>query len=359
LDIDKRIKILKAINEPYDIKKEAGLFTAITSVIGASFSDVFNPNDISGSLMKIATTAVMGYMFGMWWSIATAVLQYGFGIDIKTILTVINDVLSKFISTVFSSGNHKEIDVDRTTENLTTEVMDLSNISGPKLEEPIGNIITANQQNEFIKQAGIGSKLLGGSLKAFMKTTSGGFLRRLIGTIIKGLLVGSGIGIGTAAVIRGTKPGAKSLTETLPVSSILPDFENKEEKSDKRMVSKSLINYVGRPSNEGRTYHVNDADVEGEGTEAWYIPNNTGDFGKTIWNWIFVVYPNMPPSAEQIIYNNFVQIYSSILSDFLNYNEKEKLNVYGSYVRIPKVIKNKSIHTIKDIVDIILNSIKV
>jgi len=366
LDIDKRIKILKAINEPYDIEKEAGLFTAITSVIGAAFSDVFNPEDISGSLMKIATTAVMGYFFGIWWSIATAVLQYGFGIDIKVILTTINSILSKFISTVFSSGTQREVDVDRASEELTAEVMDAANVSGPSLDEPIGNVITADQQYELVKQGGIGglARLFGGSLKGFMQTTSGGFLKKIIGTIIKGLLVGSGIGVGTAAVMRGTKPGARNLSETLPVPDILPDFGDAKEtvptpKRTPQRIGKSVKSYVGRPSNEGRTYHVNDADVNGEGTEAWYIPNNTGDFGRTIWGWIFAIYPDAPPAAEQIIYNKFIPVYNSMKSDFLKYNERANLNTAGSYVRIPKTIKGKRVHTVKDIVDIILDSIKV
>lgn len=357
MDIDKRIKILKAINTPYDIEKEAGLFTAITSVIGASFSDVFNPDDISGSLMRIATTAAMGYFFGVWWSIATAVLQYGFGIDIKTILTSINYILSKFISTVFSSGKQNEVDVDKATEQLTTKIMEASNISGSKLDEPIENIVNADQQYQLIKQAGIGSWFLKGSLKGFMKTTSGGFLRKLIGTIIKGLLVGAGIGVGTAAVMRGTKPGVKNLSETIPV----PFGDNSEKsvsKSIQKKHRKSIQDYLGAPSNEGRTYHVNDADIEGEGSEAWYIPNNTGDFGETIWNWIFTIYPNASPSAEQIVYNNFLQIYSSIKSDFMKYNERVNLTNSGNYVRIPKTIKGKRIHTIKDIVDLILSHIQ-
>jgi len=360
LNIEKRIKILKALTESKEIQKEAGMFTAITSIIGAAFGDVYNPEDVSGSLMKIATTAAMGYFFGMWWSIATAVLQYGFGIDIKVILTTITSVLSKFIYTVFGSGKQDTVDVDRASEQLTEEVMTESNISGLELDEQIGNIITAEHKNMIVKEAGLGglTRMFGGSLKSFMTTSSGSFLKKIIGTIIKGLLIGSGIGVGTAAVIRGTKPGARNLSETLPVPDIFKDKKN-VIKSKVKTTPKSIINYVGKPSGAGISYHQNDADKNDEGSEAWYIPNNSGDFGKVVWNWIFTIYPDISKTAEQLLHSNFMQVYNSIKQDFYKYNKNKNLNMAGTYVRIPKTIKGKRIHTVKDIVDVVLNSITV
>lgn len=358
LDINKRIELLESISSN-ELKKEAGMFSAITSIISSVFSDVFNINDISGSLMRIATTAVMGYFFGIWWSIATAILQYGFGIDIEVILNTIVSVLSKFISTVFNSNKQDEIDVDKASEQLADEVMKTSNVSGPTLEEPIGNIITANKKESLIKEAGIGSKLFGSSLKAFMTTSSGGFLKKLIGTIIKGLLVGSGIGVGTAAAMRSIKPGQHASSETIALPEISLNRKDRHPKETKKNTSKSLRSYMGPPSGEGKSYHLNDADENSEGQEAWFIPNKTSDFGRTIYNWIFAVYPDISNSAETILYDNFMKVYNSIKRDFNRYNKNMELYTNGAYVRIPKTINGKRIHTVKDIVDIILDSIRV
>jgi len=366
MDIEKRIKIIKALNSDYEIQKEAGLFTAITSVIGASFSDVFNPDDISGSLMKIATTAVMGYFFGIWWSLATAVLQYGFGIDIKVILQTINSVLSSFISTVFNSGTQNQVNTDKASEELTDEVMIASNITGPQLEEPIGNMITAAQKDMLVKEAGIGglAKLFGGSLKGFMTVSSGGFIRKVIGTIIKGLLAGAGIGVGASALMRGVSPSSNSSSETIGLPEISFNRNDSREvgtkkQRDTRKANKTLRHYVGRSSGAGETPHINDANDKDEGSEAWYMPNNSGDFGRTLWNWVFDIYPDMNNSAEDILYGNFVNVYDSIKPDFYKYNDRSVLNTSGSVVRIPKTIKGKRVQTVKNIVDIILDSIRV
>jgi hypothetical protein len=357
LESSKRIKILKALNEDCYIKKEAGMFTAITSLISAAFSDVFNPNDISGSLMKIVTTATMGYFFGFWWSALTAILQYGFGVDLETILTTINNILSKFISTIFNNNQQDKVNVDKASEQLTEEVLKQSNISGPTLEEPVGNFITAEQQNFIIKEAagaGLLSKVFSGGLKGFMRSSSGGFIRRIIGTLIKGLLVGAGIGVGTSAVLRGTKPRQYTKEDSDTITQ-----PEKEDVSSERDNSKkrTLKYYAGPFSGQGKTYHLNNANKDGEGNEAWYIENKTGDFGKTIWNWIFTVYPNMNKKAEAILYDNFMRIYNSLKKEFLQYNNQKSLNAFGEYVRIPKTLQGKRIHTIKDIVDLILESL--
>jgi len=359
-----RIKKIKALSENPLIIKEAGLIGMFSEALSATF----DPDDPKGSVAKIATSAALAYYFGLPWAIAGAILQYGFGIHVGTLL----DTLSGAFAYVFNKNKDTKVDPDQAANEMADITIKETGIPNQKLNEPIGEAIVnsvalANNKhrNTLIKEAGAATVLA----KWVAKSSKGGFIKTVLVKIFKALLAGAGIGVVGAAISRGvglsgrtpslfqsddTKPSQTDSNRLVPTSKLPSSISLPGKISP--VQRRSILGHTGPASGAGQTHHVNDADQNDQGREAWYMPNTSGDFGRTVWGWIWQIYPSMNRAVAATIYQNYMRAFAPINAEIKRFNIGSNINYAGALVRIPPKIGNKELHSVKDIVDLTLSS---
>ncbi len=352
MKIQDRIDVIKNINSlSQPLVKEAGLISGLAQ----AFSAVFNPNEPVASIAKILTNFTFGYYLGLPWAIMVAILQYGFGIHIGNVLEKLSSVVGEF----FVENKGKKVNADIAADSLANKTISSLNLSEEQLNKPIDPRIIdfASKQDKLIKTA-VGA----GWVAKQIAKSQGGFIVRMLKIIIKALLIGGGIGVAGSALSSGIKGLTDDVSKketispepTKPLSSRKrPDTQMPAARTPRRQ---NILNFVGPASGKGTAYHINDANENDEGREAWYVPNTSGDFGRMVWSWIFSVYPNMRSMVAQAIQRNFLRAYAPINTAIVRFNKGQNINIPGIPIRIPNRIGNKAIHNIKDLVDIVLSS---
>ena len=322
--------------------KEAGIIGALSSYVGT----VFDKNDIVGSIAKIATNTVLAYYLGIPWAIFGAIIQYGFNIDVS-------DILSKLVSTVvdyFTGHGDKPVDADATADALADKTIQTAGLPSDKLEQPISEemlSIAGFNRNSLIKEAGAAT-----FVASWLGKTQGGFIKKVLFTIIKSIIIGGGLGVVGAAVaggIRGSLPGQPAAQPETPATPE-PASGNDQPVPTTRRQPTSVLHYVGQSSGYGTDQHLNDADKNDTGANAWYATNDQGDFARTIWSWIFKVYPNMRRPVAVAIQQNYLRAVSPVIQTIRQFND----NMNSNLVRMPNKINGKSITSKKDVVDVVL-----
>jgi hypothetical protein len=323
-----------------ELIKEAGIVGALSEYA----STVFDKNDITGSIAKIATNTILAYYLGIPWAIFGAILQYGFDIDVSDIISKLVTVLVDF----FKGNGDKPVNPDATAEELADKTIKDAGLSDTQLEQPITdevlNASGAYSNNNLVKEGGAI-----GFAASWLGKTQGGFIKKILVTIIKSIILGGGIGIvgaGVASGIRGTQsPTTPATPAGQPVAGQPATGQPAVDQP-----RTNILNYVGSPSGYGMEPHLNDADKDDVGTNAWYAPNDQGDFARTIWSWLFKIYPNMRQAVAMAIQKNYLRAVAPVMQTIAQFNDDMNANL----VRIPNKINNKPMTSKKDVVDAVL-----
>ena len=334
-----RIKLIK------DINKQALLKQAdIAEILSSNFSSIIDKDHPYESILKIISTGVITRTFGLPWGVITAVLGTA-GIDINSVFSKLKEVLSSFFATNPTITNDN---VDTHATNLANQVLQHSSISQETLQTEL-QPAEANELYFLKKYAGPIDSGVFSTLKSVLGLTSktgrfsfGGLLSSILFAVIKSLFIGGGLTLGAeylASKIRDKgKPAEQTSTQTI----------QQDQSKPKETSLLQYIKSITHSSGKGEVIHKNDSDVNNKGNYAWYVPSN-GDLSKTLYNWIFEIYPEIPNNMEDVISENYSKVINPLLAIIQKWNSENIKQLQE--VRIPN-----SFITRKQIVDYILSS---
>ena len=352
----------KLINRANDIIiKEAFDFSSIENVLKDTVSKLINPNDIVGSISQLLFEGLITAKFDFLWGLFTAVLDKGFNINVESVFRTVINLFKSHIST-------NQV----TSENAESAASDLANKAAQQLgvtsdkaaqtsiEDLLGKgpektALVYKLEEQLIKQASSKELIKTSSLLGF---ASGGFITSILKVLFKALLMGSLASLAGGAIVGGirgnsnpSQPAQPILgpsqqpTSTQQTSNIQAPVPNTPKPIDIKVL-KSLNRQLGQPSGQGEQKHINNADYEKGGTSAWYLQNDTGDFGEFLYDWIDSVYPDMNDKFSRILQSRYNSIYTPIKFEFEQWSDGEDINKVNAYIRVPPRFK-----TVKQIVD--------
>ena len=340
-------------NTNKEITVEAFDLSSVFSSLTNAVSTVIDKNDVAGSILQIIADGLIVMYGGIWWGIASAVLNYGFGINVKSIWVALRRVFSYF----FKSGKAETLSqstVDSTADDLSKRTLSLLPIPDDQANRPLADIFeekpeilsnaTYHQDGQIVKVAfGLGT-ILGWIGKLTTKGFFGDLLKNTIKAILVAIVTVMGVKKGKE-ILQPTKPG-EGATGALPTNtSVPPTLPGKEM---------DILHYLGQPSGKGETVYANDADENGDGERMWMLPNNVGDFNQFMFSWFQIIYHNCPANLQGIIEKYFSLAAKRIKQAFEKFNPDTDINQQGAYIRVPNNFTN-----IKQIIDNILYSISV
>ena len=353
--MNNRKQILLTMQQNDQLVVEALDLSSILSTLTNAVANVIDKNDIAGSILQIIADGVIVMYGGIWWGLASAILNYGFGINIKTVWAALKRIFSSF----FKSGKADTVTpgtLDSTSENLANQTMSLISLPDDKASKPISELIEENpeiatsacrnENGEIIKTAfGLGT-ILGW----IGKLTTKGFFGDLLKNTIKALLAGAGIGVATATGVSVIKQNLPAATNTgLPPSVSVPPTITPPIGQYKQPAI-NIQKYIGNPSGKGEKTYANDADKDGSGTRMWILPNNVGSFEEFMFSWFENIYPDCPENLARTIESNFAKATSQIKRALEEFNINKNIDDAGSYIRVPN-----NFTSIKQIIDSILS----
>ena len=354
-----RTKLINRANEI--IIKEAFDFSSIENALKDTVSKLINPHDIVGSISQILFEGLIIAKFGPLWGLFTAVLDKGFNINIESVYRTVINLFKSHISTT-----------QVTAENAESSAADLANKAAQQLgitsdkasQTSIEDVLSAGPEKaamyykleeQLIKQANSKNIIKTSSLLGF---ASGGFITSILKMLFKALLMGSLASLVGGAIVGGIRgnsnPAQPTQTVSTPsqqpvstqqTSNIQAPAPNTPKPADMNTL-KSLYRQVGRASGQGEQKHINNADYEKGGTSAWYLKNDTGDFGEFLYDWIETIYPDMNNRFSRILQSRYNSIYTTIRSEFEQWSDGEDIDKVNAYIRVPPRFK-----TVKQIVD--------
>lgn len=326
----------------------------LSSVFGAlskAVSGMIDKNDIAGSILQIIADGLITMYGGVWWGLASAILNYGFGINIKTVWTALKRVFTSF----FKSGKAQSVtpaNLDSVADGLTKQTMSLIPLPEDKADKPLAEIFEESPEilstgsyynnGELVKVAfGIGT--IAGWIG---ELTTKGFFDDLLENTIKALLKGAGVGIVGSSAAKGLGLGGGGSAGTTS-TALPPDTSVPPTTQGKKI---DVMRYIGTPSGKGQSEYANDADENGDGEKMWMLPNNTGTFEELMFGWFEKIYSNCPTNLKSIIYKNFNQAAATVRKQFEKFNANTDIDSVGAYIRVPNNFTN-----VKQIVDSILS----
>ena len=337
-----RIKLIK------DINKQALLKQAdVAELLSSNFSSIIDKDHPYESILKIISTGVITRTFGLPWGIITVVLGTA-GIDINSIFSKLKEVLSSFFATNPTITNDN---VDSHATNLANQVLQHSSISQETLQTELQPAEAS--QLDFLKKyaapidSGMFSKLTSvlGLASKTGKFSFGGLLSGILFAVIKALFIGGGLTLAAEYVASKIRDKGKPAEQS---SSSTTQTNTQDQSKPKETSLLQYIKSITHSSGKGEVIHKNDSDINNKGNYAWYVPSN-GDLSKTLYNWIFEIYPEIPNNVEDVISENYSKVINPLLSIIQKWNS-ENINQLQE-VRIPN-----NFITRKQIVDYILSS---
>lgn len=341
------------------ILKNAAVFEDYVSMLVKAFKEVIDPEHPYASILQLITE---GFIFSRWGFVGSAVavlLDKGFNINIKTVLSTIQQVLGQYFD-----GEHKSGNVDNVASNLTQQTLSVLNISptdaavpfqqvqdeNPEIKNAILlNRFTINKYSSKILQKEAG---LWGALASFS-------LVGLIRAIIKAALIGAGFN--AAANVMIDNQNKNNSSQTPPNTNNNAGAAVKIDNSKANNTTKeddSILKYVGNPSGQGTTYYNNNANLQDTNGKAWYILSE-GDFEDYIMDWTFSIYQDMDDDVVNILRIYLPKAIAAIKTEFVKWNPGVNIDKAYSEIRIPTRINNKELHCIKDIIDATLSLLKI
>lgn len=326
-----RIKYIKACANN-EIVKSANIGGEIADVLVNSIKGLIDPNNIVASILQLGLEGIIAAKFGFLWGIVASVLDKVFGINVKNLLKLITGNVGNFIKANPDISQLSPGTIDSISSQITNATLSTAGIDNKDANVPIQQLTDKlNETNAsinfgIVKDAQLASKLASLS----------------IGGIVKAII---------AALLRGAAASASVVAVQQSDNKIAPkDSVISPSKTDR--INNKILSMVGKPSGKGEVYHKNDASKESdEGDNAWFI-TSSGNFSKTLYNWIVGIYPNMPENIENKVYDNFAKITQPLRKLFIEYNQDINIDSSGEYIRVPKEFKTQ-----KQIVDTILANI--
>jgi hypothetical protein len=320
----KKIAIIKSLH------KEAFDLNSLTDMFVSSLKSLIDPNHPIESVLQLIAEGFIASKFGFIGGIVAAVLNM-FGINIGTLWNLLSSHLGVFIH----ENKNNQFDINQAASQIANQTVDSLSIPQDAANQPMMDVVGSKHNNGIVKEAAGGI---------------GGFaLTSLLKSIIKAALIGAGYSTATgmigSAVGFGAKPSQTKKPET-PISAT--------QIAPIKQPQNTILNYVGNPSSEGEIYHRNTADLEETSGYAWYLTGD-GNFNRYMYEWIFDVYPEMPDNIETIVNKYYPRAISQIKREFSKWNPEINIDTRGENIRVPQSINGIELHTIKDIVDLILS----
>ncbi len=344
-----RIKFIKACaTKSPVIIKDAGMGEQLADMLTNSIKDLIDPNNIVTSILQLGLEGLIGAKFGFMWSIFVTVLDKVFGINVKNLFKLITGNVGGFLKSSPDIASMSSGTLDAVASKLTNATLSTAGIDSNNANIPIQTLAEKSTEATAMLTAGI-----------IKDAQAAGFLAKLsIGSLIKSiitaLLRGAAASMSVSAVqqsgnlsnkpatndeqVGGSGSSSGNTTSTMPAQRLNP--------------TKSVLKRVGNPSGKGEVSHVNDASINDDaGNKSWYI-TSSGNFTKTMFNWVVAIYPDMPENIETKIYDNFIKAARPVRDLFSKWNSGIDIDSPKEYIRVPS-----NFTTQKQIVDTILSAI--
>ncbi|MFZ4795930.1 MAG: hypothetical protein ACOYMA_00455 [Bacteroidia bacterium] len=341
-----RVKALKSIHKQAEF--------SVMNLLVDSVKNTIKPDDLLGSVGQLFTEGLLYTALGPAYGIIATLLDTVFGVNIGTLL----GALKKYVLPYLISGfNHS--DITGATVSLTGNVMQTLGISqsSSKANTTLGDLAESeglsaqgnlySKDNRIIKEASFRSLFASLSLKT------------LVSSIIKSILIGFGLSAAAGAVkytgreLLGIGGGSTGGTGTGEAG------EGTDGIATPGASGKTILQYMG-PVNQAYSaatiVYKNNASIDEAGGSAFYI-TLSGSFEDTIISYIKNIYADASDAVYDVIENNIGKVLPSIEKFFIRWNNN---NIeYNSMIRVPPVIENVQLKSIKNIADLVLSRIKV
>lgn len=334
-----RINLLKSINKQADFSIYDTIIKSISSLV-----DLNNP--VTSILNLLAQGVIFSY-FGWTGAILAVFLDKAFGINVTSLCSTIKDYVIPFIT-----GNAgKPTNVAAEAEKMTSQVLSKLNVKSTDANKTLDQV---QQENPDVKTAlaqfQIKKEGVAGAIVGAMARWS---LWGIVKSIIIALLTGAGFsmaGEATKQIVQNVNSPGSSKPDPL-----VPDKPPKDVKETPIDPEKSILKYVGAPSNDSAIIkqHPNTADKDGKDGDIFYI-QSSGEFIPMLYNIVTQTYPNMSPKVKSIITNKFQTIAVPIMNEFVKWNN-EDIEKPGTYVRVPPRIDGIVLDSFKKIADMVLS----
>ena len=353
-----RVKVLKSIHKQAEF--------SVMNLLVDSVKNTIKPDDLLGSVGQLFTEGLLYTALGPAYGIIATLLDTVFGVNIGTLLGALKKhVLPYLISgfnhsditgaTVSLTGNVMQtLGISQSSSKATTMLGDLAESAGLSAQ---GNLYS--KDNRIIKEAFFGGLLARLSLKG------------LVFSIIKSILIGFGLSVAAGAIkytgrellgIGGGSTGGTGTGETgegtdgITNPGAIPGTTTSPTPGTS---GKTILQYMG-PVNQAYSaatiVYKNNASIDEAGGSAFYI-TLSGSFEDTIISYIENIYADASDAVYDAIENNIGKVLPSIEKFFIRWNNNNIGN--NSMIRVPPVIENVQLKSIKNIADLVLSRIKV
>ena len=317
---------------------DSGIVNFLVQALTPMFNSIKN-DPIGGIGQLLLEGVIFSSCFGWIGAIVVTVLDMVFGINVRTLLDTIKRIIVPFMQ----EHQGQPVDIDSASEHLSTQVMSSVGMNSTDANKTFDQITEENPgiklaANLLVNRYGIVKEA--GLLGILKNLTMGGFIKSLI----KSLFIGAGFSAASSTVkniFTGTSDQNKDITQS--------------HESNKTDPEKSILKYVGRPTNssESMKKYNNDADKDEKSGEAFYIISN-GSFERMMYELVKETYPRMPENVADVIERNFDKVIYQIKEKFIEWN-KEDIDQPGTYVRVPTEIGGFPLNSFKNIADVILS----